>query len=46
MVLESNSLSSIRTSVENHLTVFAAEESRKNGGILVNVDEFIKKLHN
>lgn len=42
--VESHSLSSIRTSVENHLTVFAAEVSRKQGGILVNVDEFLKSL--
>ena len=40
---ESISVSSVRTSVENHLTVFAAEESRKNGGILVDVDDFIAR---
>ena len=38
------SISTIGTSVRNHLTVFAAEESRKNGGILVDVDEFIKRI--
>lgn len=38
------SISSVRTSVKNHLTVFAAEESRNNGGKLVDVDEFIKNI--
>lgn len=38
------SISSIRTSVRNHLTVFAAEESRNNGGVLVNVDDYIQKV--
>ncbi len=38
------SISTIGTSVRNHLTVFAAEQSRKNGGILVDVDEFIKTV--
>ena len=38
------SVSDIRTSVLNHLTVFAAEESRKNGGILVDVDEYAKRF--
>ena len=38
------SVSSIRTSVNNHLTVFAAEHSRKNGGVTVDVDEFIAGL--
>ena len=37
------SVSDIRTSIRNHLTVFAAEESRKNGGILVDVDDYIKR---
>lgn len=37
------SVSSIRTSVMNHMTVFAAEYSRKNGGILVNVDDYVKQ---
>ncbi len=39
------SISSIRTSVRNHLTVFAAEESRKNGGKVVDVDDFINSIH-
>ena len=38
------SISSVRTSVKNHLTVFAAEHSRKNGGIVVNIDDFIADL--
>jgi len=38
------SISTIRTSVENHLLVFAAEESRKNGGVLVDVDEYIERI--
>ncbi len=38
------SISTIGTSVRNHLTVFAAEKSRKNGGVLVDVDEFIKTV--
>ncbi len=38
------SVSTIRTSVENHLLVFAAEESRKNGGVLVDVDEYIERI--
>ena len=38
------SISSIRTSVNNHLTVFAAEYSRKHGGITVDVDEYINQI--
>ncbi len=38
------SISTIGTSVRNHLTVFAAEQSRKNGGVLVDVDEFINNV--
>ena len=38
------SVSDIRTSVMNHLTVFAAEESRKNGGILVDVTDYVKQF--
>lgn len=41
---QSTSLSDIRTSVANHLTVFAAEESRLNGGQTVDVDSFLKKF--
>lgn len=40
-----SSISDVRTSANNHLTVFAAEQSRKNGGILVDVDQFIQNLN-
>ncbi len=40
------SVPSIRTSTENHLTVFAAEESRKNGGQVVDVKEYFKQFLN
>lgn len=38
------SISDIRTSVLNHLTVFAAEMSRKNGGILIDVNEYVNNI--
>ncbi len=37
------SVCSIRESCDNHMIVFAAEESRRSGGILVKMDEFMKK---
>ena len=37
------SISDIRTSVNNHLIVFAAEESRANGTV-VDLEEFVSKL--
>lgn len=36
------SVSTIRTSVLNHMTVFAAEESRNAGGQVVDVEEFVQ----
>ena len=39
------SVSSITTSVENHLIVFAAEESRANNTV-VDMDEYIERLKN
>lgn len=39
------SISDIRTSVNNHLIVFAAEESRKQG-IVVDFEEYADKLVN
>ena len=42
--ITTRSVSDIRTSVTNHLTVFAAEESRCNGGHLVDVDEYLRNL--
>lgn len=38
------SVSDIRTSVLNHMTVFAAEQSRKNGGVLVDVGEYVRQF--
>ena len=43
--IATRSVSDIRTSVENHLTVFAAEESRNNGGQVVDVDEYVRSLN-
>ena len=37
------SISDIRTSVENHLLVFAAEESRKNGGMTVDFTRYLEE---
>lgn len=42
--ITTRSVSDIRTSVLNHLTVFAAEESRCSGGQLVDVEEYLRKL--
>ena len=42
--ITTKSVSDIRTSVVNHLTVFAAEESRKNGSVTVDVDTFISNV--
>lgn len=41
--IATRSVSSIRTSVENHLTVFAAEKSREKGTV-VDVPEFIRQV--
>lgn len=38
------SLSSIDVSIESHLMCMAAEESRENGGKLVNIDEYAASL--
>lgn len=40
---EGNAITDIRTSVENHLVSFAAEESRLNGQVIT-MDEYIKAL--
>ena len=42
--IRSSSISDIRTSVDNHITVFAAEESRLHGNNVVDVQEFAKSL--
>lgn len=41
---QSVSLSDIRTSVANHLTVFAAEYSRTHGGEVIDVEDYLSKL--
>ena len=40
------SISDISVSCKNHITVFAAEESRIEGGKMIDVDEFTKNLDN
>lgn len=42
--ITTKSVSDIRTSVVNHLTVFAAEESRKNGSVTVDVDAYVNRI--
>ena len=41
---KTSSVSDIRTSVGNHLTVFAAEYSRTHGGVLTTVDAYIHSI--
>ena len=43
--ITTRSVSDIRTSVMNHMTVFAAEESRINGGQVVDVEDYIRSTN-
>ena len=42
--VQSKSISDIRTSVDNHMIVFAAEHSRKNGGVMVELDAYQESI--